>query len=88
MTVLLVRSLIFAAFGLFLLVIPRGGMASVPTNQEELREWWDGAGRLWMGDSGYVVTGRDFEDGFAVLGSRRGSSYRSTVANRPSLNAL
>ena len=46
------------AFCLLILAIPTGGLATVPTDQEGLREWWDGAGRLWMGDSGYVVTGR------------------------------
>ena len=51
------------AFCLLILAIPTGGLATVPTDQEGLREWWDGAGRLWMGDSGYVVTGREFEDG-------------------------
>ena len=43
------------AFWLLILASPLR-FGHVPTDQEGLREWWDGAGRLWMGDSGYVVT--------------------------------
>jgi hypothetical protein len=57
------HSFVHVLIGAFFLMLPGMGMATVPTEQGALEDWWDGAGRLWLGDTGYIAAGHVLDDG-------------------------
>ena len=47
---------------IFVLGLPlRSG--AVPSDADELGEWWDGAGQFWLGDTAYEASGHILDDG-------------------------